>query len=213
MEYLRYSEDGIRIVLGNTIELSVNKAVRRYYLYLKSLRIEEIVDIIPSYCSCLIRFDPDAITFRNLVSRLKKEETHISVFDVPEPIIHEIPVQYGGETGPDMGFVVSYTNLSEKEIIAIHTSNLYTVYTIGFMPGFPYLGTLDQRLYVPRLETPRTKVPKGSVGLAQLQTGIYTYESPGGWQIIGKTTSTLFDHTKEPYCLMMMGDKVRFISI
>jgi len=213
MEYQRYSEEGLRIIFGNTIDLSVNKEVRRYYLYLKSLGIKEIIDIIPSYCSCLVRFDPDAITFKKLISRLKNEEAHINDFDAPEPIIHEIPVVYGGENGPDLSFVASYTNLSEKEVIDIHTSTIYTVYTIGFMPGFPYLATLDKRLNVPRLETPRTRVPKGSVGLAQLQTGIYTYESPGGWQIIGKTESMLFDHTKEPYCLMMMGDKVRFISV
>jgi KipI family sensor histidine kinase inhibitor len=213
MEYLRYGENGIRIVFGDRIDPVINEKVRRYYVYLKSLDLKEIVDIIPSFMSCLIRFNSETISFEKLVSYLTEKESCISAFDIPEPTVHEIPVVYGGEDGPDMEFVVSYTKLSEDEVIDLHTSTVYTVYTIGFMPGFPYLGSLDKRLYVPRLETPRVKVPKGSVGLAQLQTGIYTYESPGGWQVIGKTEARLFDHTTEPYCLMKMGDRVRFIRV
>ena len=211
MQYLRYGEDGIRVVFGDRIDPVINEKVRRHYVYLKSLGLKEIVDIIPSFASCLIRFSSETISFEKLVSYLAEKESRISAFDIPEPAVHEIPVVYGGEGGPDMGFVVSYTKLSEDEVINLHTSTVYTVYTIGFMPGFPYLGSLDKRLYVPRLETPRVKVPKGSVGLAQLQTGIYTYESPGGWQIIGKTETRLFDHTAAPYCLMKMGDRVRFV--
>jgi inhibitor of KinA len=211
MEYLKYGEDGIRIVFGDAIDPVINENVRRYYSYLKSLNLKEVVDIMPSFSTCIIHFDSEAISFEKFVFYLTERESQINAFDIREPVIHEIPVVYGGSAGPDMGFVVSYTKLSEDEIIDLHTSTLYNVYTIGFMPGFPYLGTLDKRLYVPRLETPRVKVPKGSIGLAQLQTGIYTYESPGGWQIIGKTAAKLFDHTTEPYCLMNMGDKVRFV--
>lgn len=211
MEYLRYGEDGIRIVFGDRIDPVINEMVRRYYLYLKSLGLKEIVDIMPSFRSCLIHFNSETTSFEKLGSYLTEKESRISAFDIPEPAVHEIPVVYGGEGGPDMEFVVSYTKLSEDKVVDLHTSTVYTVYTIGFMPGFPYLGSLDKRLYVPRLETPRVKVPKGSVGLAQLQTGIYTYESPGGWQVIGKTEAKLFDHTTEPYCLIKMGDRVRFI--
>ena len=211
MEYFRYGEDGIRIVFGDRIDPVVNEKVRRYYLYLKSLGLKEIFDIIPSFTSCLIHFNSGTVSFEKLVSDLAERESRINAFDIPEPAVHEIPVVYGGEGGPDMEFVVSYTKLSVDEVIELHTSTVYTVYAIGFMPGFPYLGSLDKRLYVPRLETPRVKVPKGSVGLAQLQTGIYTYESPGGWQIIGKTEAKLFDHTAAPYCLMKMGDRVRFV--
>ena len=119
-------------------------------------------------------------------------------------------VMYGGEYGPDMEFICSYSGLAEEDVIEIHTSAVYTVFTVGFLPGFPYMGILDKRLYVPRLETPRLKVPEGSVGLAQLQTGIYPFESPAGWRILGKTETPLFDYRNEPHSLMTIGDTVRF---
>jgi KipI family sensor histidine kinase inhibitor len=108
---------------------------------------------------------------------------------------------------------MSHTGLSEDEIIEVHTAVTYKVFAVGFMPGFPYLGILDQRLYVPRLETPRLRVPEGSVGLAQLQTGIYPFESPAGWRIIGRTDKKLFDYNKDPYSIFRIGDKVRFIRV
>ncbi len=211
MEYLRYGEDGIRVVFGDKIDPVINENIRRYYLFLKSLEAVEIIDIIPSFFTCLIRFKCELTSFEKLVSYLRERESNISAFDAPEQVIHEIPVAYGGVNGPDMEFVVSHTKLSEDEIIRLHTSTVYNVYAVGFMPGFPYLGILDRKLYVPRLETPRLKVPKGSVGLAQFQTGIYSHDSPGGWQIIGKTEAELFDHAKKPYSKISVGDKVRFV--
>ncbi len=213
MEYFRYGEDGIRIVFGNNIDPEVNKRIRRYYLFLKSLQLKEIIDIIPSFVTCMIHFNSKETSFDKLVSYLKECEAYMSAFNVPELKIHEIPVVYGGDSGPDMGRVMYYTGLSEQEIIDLHTSTIYNVYAIGFMPGFPYLGILDKRLHVPRLDTPRTKVPNGSIGLAQSQTGIYTFESPGGWQIIGRTEARFFNHTKEPYCEISVGDMVRFVRV
>jgi KipI family sensor histidine kinase inhibitor len=213
MNVSRYGEDGIRIIFGDTIDLETNKTIRRYYFFLKSLHLQEIIDIIPSFRSCLIHFDRDLTSYQALFSLLTEKEKEVETIDAPEPATHEIPVLYGGEYGPDMEFVVEYSGLTKNEVIEIHTSTLYTVYTVGFIPGFPYLGTLDKRLYVPRLDTPRVKVPEGSVGLAQLQTGIYTFESPGGWRIIGNTNIKLFDYTKAPYSLLKIGDKVRFVRI
>jgi KipI family sensor histidine kinase inhibitor len=131
---------------------------------------------------------------------------------VPEPSVHEITVRYGGVHGLDMSFVCAHCGLTEDEVVTIHAAELYTVFTVGFIPGFPYLGVLDRRLNTPRLETPRVRVPKGSVGIAQRQTGIYPFQSPGGWRIIGQTETSLFDAKKEPYSLMQIGDKVRFIK-
>jgi KipI family sensor histidine kinase inhibitor len=145
------------------------------------------------------------------MASLRDKEFFIAHIDIPEPKTYEVPVEYGGGSGFDIDFVASHTGLSEDEIIEIHTSVTYKVFAVGFMPGFPYLGILDQRLYVPRLETPRLKVPEGSVGLAQLQTGIYPFESPAGWRIIGRTNKKLFDYNKEPYSVFQIGDKVRFI--
>ncbi|MBP8625655.1 MAG: 5-oxoprolinase subunit PxpB [Syntrophorhabdaceae bacterium] len=213
MEYLRYGECGIRIVFGDSIDPDINNRVIRYYLHLKSKNIDAITNIIPSFNTCLVEFDNTQIRFEGLVLSLNalEEETLAPLGRASR--IHDIPVRYGGDYGPDMGFVSSYTGLSEEEAIEVHTSVVYTVYTIGFIPGFPYLGTLDKRLFVPRLETPRTSVPAGSVGLAQLQTGIYTFESPGGWQIIGRTDMRLFDYRNPPFSTLLVGDKVRFIPI
>ncbi len=211
MDYSRYGEDGIRIIFGDSIDPQVSEAVRRAYLFLKSSRLPEIIDIIPSFKSCLIHFDVRLTTAEQLIPILKKMGAQVDTLDIPDPVTHEIPVQYGGEYGPDLEFVSSYAGIGREEVIDTHTSTVYTVFAVGFMPGFPYLGILDQRIYAPRLETPRVKVPKGSVGLAQLQTGIYPFDSPGGWRIIGKTTVPLFDDQKAPYSLMQIGDKVKFL--
>lgn len=211
MEYSRYGEDGVRVIFGNTIDLETNQAIRQLYLFLKSLQRKDIIDVIPSFRSCLIHFNDRSISYHDFVSFLKDKAEEIPLVHVPEPRFHEIPVQYGGEYGPDMDFVCSYSGLNEEEVVEIHSSKVYTVFAVGFIPGFPYMGTLDKRIYAPRLETPRIKVPEGSVGLAQLQTGIYSFESPAGWRIIGKTTTQLFNPTREPYSLFQMGDMVRFV--
>ena len=191
--------------------MEIHEKVRRYYFFLKSLQLEEITDIIPSFRSCLILFDRKKTSYEALTASLRDKEFLIGRIDIPEPRTYDVSVEYGGESGFDIDFVMSHTGLSKEEIIDIHTSVTYKVFAVGFMPGFPYLGILDRRLYVPRLETPRLRVPEGSVGLAQLQTGIYPFESPAGWRIIGRTEKKLFDYNKEPYSLLQIGDEVRFI--
>lgn len=213
MNISRYGEEGIRILFGEGIDFDIHEKVRRYYLFLKSLRLKEITDIIPSFRSCLVIFDRKRTSFDTLTASLREKEFFVTHVDIPEPKTCEVPVEYGGESGFDIAFVASHTGLSEDEIVEIHTSVTYTVFAVGFMPGFPYLGILDQRLYVPRLETPRIKVPEGSVGLAQLQTGIYPFDSPAGWRIIGRTNKKLFDYNKAPYSVLQIGDKVRFKSV
>jgi KipI family sensor histidine kinase inhibitor len=213
MDYSRYGEDAVRIRFGDAIDLETNKAIRRLYLFLKSLQRKDIIDVIPSFRSCLIHFNSSRTSYDDFVSFLKDKEGEIVSVHVPEPRFNEVPVQYGGEYGPDMEFVCSYSGLNEEEVVEIHTATAYTVFAVGFIPGFPYMGTLDKRIYAPRLETPRLKVPEGSVGLAQLQTGIYSFESPAGWRIIGKTHIQLFDPRKEPYSLLRMGDMVRFVAV
>ena len=211
MNISRYGEEGIRILFGEKIDLEIHEKVRRYYFFLKSLQLKEITDIIPSFRSCLILFDRKKTSYDALAAFLQERESLLAHIDIPNPKTCEVPVEYGGENGFDIDFVASHTGLSEDEIIEIHSSVTYEVFAVGFLPGFPYLGILDQRLYVPRLETPRVRVPEGSVGLAQLQTGIYPFESPAGWRIIGRTNKKLFDYDKEPYSIFQIGDKVRFI--
>ena len=121
-----------------------------------------------------------------------------------------IPTLYDGDYGPDLDSVSSITGLSVEQIIKIHTNKEYKVYSIGFTPGFPYLGGLDNTLYCPRLDSPRINVPLGSVAIAELQTGIYPTESPGGWRLIGRTPVTLFDATRPVPSLLRPGDLVKF---
>ena len=123
----------------------------------------------------------------------------------------EVPVRYGGVKGPDLESVASYCNLRVEDVIRIHTEKIYTVYMMGFTPGYPYMGKLDDRLIMPRLETPRTRVPAGTVAIAGSQTGIYSIESPGGWRLIGWTPLKLFDLGAESPFLFSPGDEVKFI--
>lgn len=214
MKLSRYGEDGIRVVFGDTIDLDTHEKVRRFFYLIKSLDRADISEIIPSFCTCLIRFDLKQTSYEklsSLIGEAYRREDGSGAF--PAPTMHEIPVRYGGQYGLDMEFACFHTGLSQEEFIAIHTGVEYTVFAVGFIPGFPYMGTLDRRIGLPRLETPRTRVPAGSVGIAQLQTGIYPFISPGGWQIIGRTDTTLFDPYKEPYSLIQIGDRVRFVSI
>lgn len=213
MNWTRYGEEGIRIVFGGTINTEVHEKVRRYYFFLKSLHLQEIIDIIPSFTTCIIYFNSRLTSFSTLVSFLKEKEKGLLQTEIPAPAAHTIPVMYGGQYGPDMEFVCSYAGLAADEVVEIHSGTVYTVFAVGFMPGFPYMGTLDKRLFVPRLETPRLKVNEGSVGIAQFQTGIYSFESPGGWRIIGKTDVKLFDYTEAPYSLLKIGDQVRFVPV
>lgn len=213
MEISRYGESAIRILFGDSIDLGINAQVRKYYFGIKNLHKKEIIDIIPSFRSCIISFDNRLISFAELVRTLQEKEKEIYGIDLPDSKTLDIPVEYGGVNGMDMGFVSSCTGLSPEEIIAIHTATVYTVFAVGFLPGFVYLGPLDPRLCVPRLETPRVRIPEGSVGLAQMQTGIYPFESPAGWRIIGRTHEQLFDYRNEPFSLLQIGDRVKFVKI
>ena len=125
----------------------------------------------------------------------------------------EVPTVYGGEFGPDLSFVASHNHLSEAEVISIHGGTDYLVYMLGFIPGFTYLGGMDPRIATPRLSSPRTLIPAGSVGIAGEQTGTYPSDSPGGWQIIGRTPVTMYDMSKAQAALLNAGDYVRYVPI
>lgn len=211
MKIERFGERGIRIIFGAAMDEETAQAVRRFFLYVRSLKIAGLIDIIPSFRSCLIHFDRDHIEYDDISAFISGIEDDWKKMPLPDVQRIEIPVRYGGDYGPDMDFVCSYSGLSSEEVIEIHSAVTYRVHAVGFMPGFPHLGTLDRRIYVPRQETPVLKVPQGSVGIAQFQTGIYPFESPAGWRIIGRTMARLFDPGQAPYSLLNFGDIVRFV--
>ena len=211
MKIERFGEQGARIIFGAAIDDVTHEEVRRFFLYIISLKLRWIIDVIPSFRSCLIHYDRDRTDYMKVLQFLNDSSDDWRSMPLAEPGRFEIPVSYGGDYGPDMDFVCSYSGLTPEEVIEIHSAAVYRVYAVGFMPGFPYLGVLDRRIYVPRQETPVLKVPQGSIGIARFQTGIYPFESPAGWRIIGRTMTRLFDHEQEPSSLLSFGDLVRFV--
>jgi inhibitor of KinA len=210
----RIMGDGALLVeVGDTIHDEINSKVRRLFIALKERLPGLLLDAVPAYASLLLIFDPLKTSASQLQNAIDRLFHGLDDFDIPAPTIFEIPVVYGEEYGPDLKWVSRYHGISVEEVIHLHTETVYRVFMIGFSPGFPYLGELPEALETPRKETPRTAVPKGSVGLAQKQTGIYPSPSPGGWQIIGRTPLELFNPSKEPPALLQMGDRVRFRRI
>ena len=205
--------DGALIAeFGDEISPKVNEAVLGFESALATLEIPGVVETNPSYCALTIQYDPLLTAFDKLVENLAEAEKkeHITHAD---PQVFDIPVCYGGEYGPDIEYVAQSSGLSISELIDIHSSCAYPLYMLGFMPGFAYLGGLDGRLHTPRLDSPRLSVPAGSIGIAGAQTGIYALESPGGWQIIGRTPQKLVDFDAEKPVIYKPGDRIRFIPI
>jgi KipI family sensor histidine kinase inhibitor len=172
-----------------------------------------IIEIIPTYRSLLIVYDPLQTTPTRLKKTLISLEERLPGIEIPPPGTVEIPVCYGGEFGPDIEFVAESHEITVDEVIRLHTEPEYPIYMIGFTPGFPFLGGLPQALHTPRLETPRTLVPEGSVGIANNQTGIYPVASPGGWQLIGRTPVKLFAPERPDPFLYQAGDCIKFKTI
>jgi inhibitor of KinA len=198
---------------GEGIDLAVNEKVRAMAAILRKSLPEGVEAVIPAYRSLSLLYNPLSASADQLAKAVEALETDFRQTEIAEPRIVEIPVCYGGEFGPDLEIVANHNSLDADEVIAIHTSVDYHIYMIGFAPGFCYLGGLDRRLHTPRRKTPRTLLPAGSVGIAESQTGMYPQDSPGGWQIIGRTPLRLFAPWREEPFLYQAGDRVRFVSI
>lgn len=211
--YQPMGDRSLLVELGDEIHMTVHERVRRLFLAIKQASPDTLLYAVPGYCSLLLVFDPLSTTSDRIRKTINDLFHHLDEFELPEPANIEIPVAYGGNYGPDLLWVAEYHKTTPEDIISQHTQNSYNVYMIGFIPGFPYMGELPETLETPRKKTPRTAVPGGSVGLAQKQTGIYPSQSPGGWQIIGRTPLDLFDPSKNPPSLLKMGDRVRFFRI
>lgn len=204
---------GLLLEFGDEISPEVNEKVRRMALAIQEEGTEGIIETVPTYRSLLIIYNPLILSIEELKDRLGGIEEGLQKAPFPEPKLTRIPVIYGGPYGPDLDDVARYHRITPEEVSRLHCSKPYLIYMIGFMPGFPYMGELPEELVTPRLKTPRLSVPAGSVAIAQRQTGIYSMESPGGWQILGRTPVRLFDPEKEPPTLLQMGDRVQFFQI
>ena len=201
------------VELGDAISPGVNQRVQELFTGLDLQKPAGVVELVPSYCSLLVIYDPLRISPEDLEAAISDLYANLDRSRLPEPRTINIPVVYGGARGPDLAWVADYHHLSAEEVIGWHTRPTYRVYMIGFTPGYPYLGELPDELATPRRATPRTRVPRGSVGIAQKQTGIYSVDSPGGWQIIGRTPLRLFAPERKSPFLYEAGDRIRFVPI
>lgn len=205
-------EAAVTVELGDTIDLTTNRRVHQLFRRFQQQPLEGVLSVIPTYRSLFVQYDPWECSFEKLALHLE-ELLKPSREDLQPEEVLEIPVCYGGEFGPDLPFVASHSGLTIKDVIRIHAAPVYHVFMIGFTPGFPYLGGLDSRLFTPRRDTPRIRVLAGSVGIADRQTGIYSLDSPGGWQIIGRSPLKLFDPNRNPPALLHAGMSIRFRPI
>jgi inhibitor of KinA len=201
------------VELGETISPEINRRVQELMRQLEQAHLPGVREFAPGYRSLLVLFDPLAISPAALQTRIANLAAQSGSSGLPQAKLVTIPVFYGGDYGPDLEWVSIHLGISIEEVIRLHTETVYRVYMIGFTPGYPYMGELPAALAIPRRSTPRTRVPKGSVGIAQRQTGIYPVESPGGWQIIGWTPIELFDPNRQLPSLLEMGDRVKFEAV
>ena len=215
--FLPAGDSAIAVEFGREIDLNINNQVAAMRTVIEAAidegKLKGIVELVPTYGSLLVVYDQLAVGYAGLIEQLKILAEGLEGVVIPDREVVEIPVVYGGEYGPDLGIVAQLNSLSEDEVIKRHSEAEYPIYMLGFVAGFPYLGGMDKSIAAPRKQTPRLKIPAGSVGIAGQQTGIYSVESPGGWQIIGRTPLKLYDADREKPILLRAGQSIRFKPI
>ncbi|MCF8103894.1 MAG: 5-oxoprolinase subunit PxpB [Desulfohalobiaceae bacterium] len=204
---------GLLVEYGDSIDPVLNRKVRTVAELCRTDPPPGLIEVIPAYRSLQLIYDPLLSNPPSLEAHLRSLEDRLDSVSPPPARTVDIPVCYGHEFGPDLPLVAEHNSLSQEEAVRLHSQAEYLIYMLGFTPGFPFLGGLDKRLHTPRRETPRTRVPEGSVGIANGQTGIYPLSSPGGWQLIGRTPLRLFDPAREEPVFYKPGDSLRFTPI
>ncbi len=207
------SDRSLLVYFGERITIDAHQRVVRLLRLLELEPLDGVVNVHPAYCSVLIDFDAPKTSHDELEALLRVYLARLDEIDMPEARLVEIPVCYGGEFGPDLNDVARAHEIAPDQLVELHSSAIYTVYFLGFVPGFAYLGGLPERLATPRLATPRRSVPRGSVGIASGQTGIYPFAVPGGWNLIGRTPLEMFRADRAEMSLLAIGDRVRFTAI
>lgn len=207
------SDQSLLVYLGQEISLHVHQRVIKLLRLLEREPIAGVRDLHPAYCSLLINFDMLKLRHDELEIVLHSYIDRLEEILLPEPRHIQIPVCYGGDCGPDLRDVCAMLGVTPEQAIELHFSTTYIVYFLGFVPGFAYLGELPQALVTPRLSAPRRSVPRGSVGIAGSQTGVYPFATPGGWRLIGRTPLPMFQAGENSSSLLSIGDRVRFQPI
>ena len=180
---------------------------------LRAAAIAGVRDVVPTYRSVAVYFDPLLTDYRGLVRRLEEAAVRPASAESPDHALIRVPVCYGDDFGPDLADIAKFAQATEAEVVEIHTGTTYRVFMLGFMPGFAYMGVVDSRIAVPRRETPRVRVPRGSVCVAGVQTSVHPVDAPSGWHLIGRTPVRPFDPSRRDPFLMKPADEVQFYSI
>jgi KipI family sensor histidine kinase inhibitor len=196
------------------IDQVVNERAIALAARVRDRNLRGVRDVAPGYCTVGVHFDPLQTDLPALEHAIAEDGGAVAAIDSPAPSAPiEIGVHYGGPDGPDLGAVAAYAGCTEDEVVERHAGRTYRVYMLGFVPGFAYMGRVEPSIAAPRHRVPRERVPAGSVGIAGLQTGVYPVVSPGGWQLIGRAESVMFDPNRTPPSLLAPGDLVRFVRI
>jgi inhibitor of KinA len=206
-------DSAIVVEFDERIDPVVNASAIALAEAIEAAHLAGVRDVVPTFRSVAVYFDPLRTASDALMSLIERAAARgpTALTDAPTPV--RIPVRYGGEYGPDLAAVAAFAHASEADVIRMHTAATYRVFMLGFVPGFAYLGVVDPRIAMPRHPAPRVRVPPGSVGIAGVQTGIYPAETPGGWQLIGRTPIKPFDTDRAEPFLMKPGDAVQFYAI
>lgn len=213
LEFLACGDTGITVVFSKTMSEQANRQIRFVAGELQKGKIRGVTECVPTFVSLTVYFDPVVITAKKLIKKIKQTADSYKEEGNAKKRVFLIPVCYEGEFAPDLKDVAEHNKLTEKEVVDIHTGRDYLIYMLGFLPGFPYLGGLDERICCPRLDSPRTKIPPGAVGIGGEQTGIYPLASPGGWRLIGQTPIKPYDPDRDEPILYKAGDYIRFVPV
>lgn len=203
-------DQAILCEFGNKIDEKINDEVQALTRQIKSASLRGVTELLPTYRSLLVFYDSSRISYKKLSKTIGSFHRDSTGQESGNKKTRIVPCLYGGECGPDLSDMADQLGMSEAEIVNIHKSVDYKIYMLGFLPGFVYLGGLDERIHMPRLDVPRTKIPERSVGIGGNQTGVYPMESPGGWRLIGSTPLDFYNPVNTPPVLCEAGEYIRF---